>query len=219
MKLEQSFDVDAPLATVWSALIDVQRVAPCLPGAEVTEAGDDGTYNGTFSVKLGPATASYRGSLKIDEVDEAAHRATMRANGTDRRGQGGAKATMVSTLTETASGSTHVEVETDFTITGRLASFSRGGMIQDISNRLLREFADCLQKTLAADQAAAAESPGVAETSAAGVPAAATPATPEAATPVESQPAAAPPKARPISGISLFFGALLDRLKRLFRRS
>ena len=74
MKLEQSFDVDAPLDAVWAALIDVQRVAPCLPGAEVTEVGEDGTYNGTFSVKIGPATASYRGTLKIEEVDEAAHR-------------------------------------------------------------------------------------------------------------------------------------------------
>src|SRR4051794_23857781 len=156
MKLEQSFDVDAPLATVWAALIDVQRVAPCLPGAEVTEAVDDGTYHGTFSVKLGPATASYRGQLKIEEADEAAHRATMRASGTDKRCQGGAKALMVSTRSETAGG-TQVGVEPDFTIPGRLASFSRGGMIQDISTRLLGEFADCLQKTLAAEQTAAAE--------------------------------------------------------------
>ena len=198
MKLEQSFDVDAPLATVWAALIDVQRVAPCLPGAEVTDAGDDGTYHGTFSVKLGPATAAYRGQLKIEEADEATHRATMRASGTDKRGQGGAKALMVSTLSETATGGTHVEVETDFTITGRLASFSRGGMIQDISNRLLGEFADCLQKTLAAEQPAAAP------------PAPGTTAAPQTTT--------APPKAKPISGFGLFFGALLDRLKRLFGR-
>src|SRR4051794_20931687 len=154
MKLEQSFDVDAPLDTVWAALIDVQRVAPCLPGAEVTEAGDDGTYHGTFRVKLGPATAAYRGTLKMEEVDEAAHRATMRASGTDKRGQGGAKALMVSTLRERDGGGTQVDVSTDSPTPGRLASFSRGGMIQDISNRLLREFAECLQQTLASEQPA-----------------------------------------------------------------
>jgi carbon monoxide dehydrogenase subunit G len=208
VKLEQSFDVDAPLNAVWAALIDVERVAPCLPGAEVTEAGDDGTYHGTFSVKLGPATAAYRGQLKVEEADEAAHRATMKANGTDKRGQGGAHATMVSTLTERDGGGTHVTVETDLTITGRLASFSRGGMMQDISNRLMREFADCLQKSLAAERT---EAPAVA---APGAPEAA--ATPPPAP--RATPAAAPPKAKPISGIRLFFGALLDRIRRLFRR-
>ena len=83
MKLEQSFDVDAPLETVWAALIDVERVAPCLPGAELTEVGEDGTFHGTFSVKIGPATAAYRGTLKLEEVDEAAHEVKMRASGTD----------------------------------------------------------------------------------------------------------------------------------------
>lgn len=200
MRLEQSFDVDAPLDAVWSALIDVERVAPCLPGAEVTEAGDDGSYRGTFSVKLGPATASYRGTLKIEEADEAAHRATMRASGTDKRGQGGAKALMVSTLSASEGGGTHVDVETDFTITGRLASFSRGGMIQDISNRLLREFAECLQQTLAGEQPA----PEAAQAAAA------------ASSPPPPRPAPRP--AKPISGFGLFFGALRDRLRRLFAR-
>ena len=114
MKLEQSFDVAAPIDSVWAALIDVERVAPCLPGAEVAPGGEDGTYTGTFSVKLGPATASYRGTITIEEADEATHRATMKANGTDKRGQGGAKATIVSTLTATDAGTTRVDVETDY---------------------------------------------------------------------------------------------------------
>ena len=98
MKLEQSFTVAAPVDEVWQALVDVQRVAPCLPGAEITEAGDDGTYHGTFTVKLGPTTAAYNGTLKLDEVDEAARVAVMSARGTDRRGQGGATATIRSTV-------------------------------------------------------------------------------------------------------------------------
>ena len=74
MKLEHSFEVEAPLERVWQALIDVEQVAPCLPGAEITEAGEDGTYRGNFTVKLGPTTAAYRGELAMEEVDEPAHR-------------------------------------------------------------------------------------------------------------------------------------------------
>jgi carbon monoxide dehydrogenase subunit G len=211
MKLEQSFDVDAPLEQVWDLLIDVQRVAPCLPGAQLTEAGDDGTYNGTFSVKIGPATAAYRGTLKMEEVDEAGHRVTMRATGTDKRGQGGAKALMVSALSAREGGGTHVEVETDMTITGRLASFSRGGMIQDVSNRLLGEFAACLQSKLTTQEAAPGEA-GAAAASAAGEAA-------SAPRPTAAQSTPPPAQAKPISGLRLLIGVLRDRLRRLFRRA
>jgi TolB protein len=85
VKLEHSFRVEAPLERVWQRLIDVQQVAPCLPGAEITEARDDGSYRGTFSVRLGPTTAAYRGELNLEEVDEDARRVVMRANGQDKR--------------------------------------------------------------------------------------------------------------------------------------
>ena len=208
MKLDQSFEVKAPLDEVWSALIDIERVAPCLPGAEVTEAGDGGEFKGTFSVKLGPTTAAYNGTLKMENVDEATHTATMLANGSNRRGQGGAKATIVSRVREADSGGTHVDIDTDYTITGPLARLGRGGMIQDVSNRLLREFAACLQRNLEASQAPA---PQAAPESGAPQPAS------EGAAP-QSAPAPAPAPAKPVSGLSLFFGALLDRLKRLFKR-
>ena len=149
MKLEQSFEVAAPLERVWEALIDVERVAPCLPGAAVTGRNDDGSYNGTFKVKIGPTSAAYTGKLAMENVDESAHTATMDAQGTDKRGQGGAKATIVSTVADAGNGSTRVEVVTDYHITGRLARFGRGGMIEDISNRLLGDFAKCLQTSLA----------------------------------------------------------------------
>ena len=194
MKLEQSFDVRAPVERVWETLIDVERVAPCLPGAEITETADGGAYRGNFTVKLGPTTAAYRGELRMEEADEAVHRAVMRASGQDKRGQGSAKATIVSTLR--AEGElTHVEVETDFTITGRLARFGRGGMMEDVSNRLLRDFAGCLQRSI--------EGPAVAEATDAPRP--------------EGEPAA-PPPARPVRGVSLFLSVLWERIRRLFRR-
>jgi uncharacterized protein len=161
MKLEQSFTVTAPVEQVWATLVDVERVAPCLPGAEITGQSPDGGYEGTFTVKLGPATAAYRGSLKMESLDEASRTATMSAKGTDKRGQGGATASIVSTMHQEGD-DTLVEVVTDFTITGRLARFGRGGMIEDISKRLMRDFAQCLQSTLAAEPAAAAEPPAAA---------------------------------------------------------
>jgi carbon monoxide dehydrogenase subunit G len=220
VKLEHSFQVRAPLERVWEALIDVQRVAPCLPGAEITEAGDDGSYRGTFSVRLGPTTAAYRGELAVQEADAAAHRAVMRASGQDKRGQGSAKATIVSTMRED-DGATMVEVETDFTITGRLARFGRGGMIEDVSNRLLRDFSDCLQQTIEASEAtppAAASEPG-----GEGLP---TQEPPEPSRPVAAAPTAAgpspaappAPRAKPVGGFSLLLRALLDRIRRAFRR-
>ena len=208
MKLEQSFEVRAPVERVWETLVDIERVAPCLPGAEITEAGEDGSYRGTFSVRLGPTTAAYRGELRMDELDESARRVVMHASGQDKRGQGSARAAIVSRLREEGE-VTRVDVETDFTITGRLARFGRGGMIQDISNRLLRDFADCLQQKI--------EAPPAAEPSAVDAVLAATPEG-AAAAPLAAGGGDAPTTAKPIGGFSLFFRVLLDRLRRFFRR-
>ncbi len=208
MKLEHSFDVRAPVERVWETLVDVERVAPCLPGAEITEVGDDGTYRGSFSVRLGPTTAAYRGELSMEEMDEDARRVVMRASGQDKRGQGSAKASIVSTMR--ADGDvTHVDVETDFTITGRLARFGRGGMIEDISNRLLGDFATCLQEKI---EAPAAAEPGPLDAVLAATPEGA------AAAPPAAGGSDAPTTARPIGGFSLVFRALFARLRRLFGR-
>jgi uncharacterized protein len=234
MKLEQSFSVAAPVEQVWDALIDVERIAPCLPGAEITGQAPDGSYEGNFTVKLGPTTASYRGSLKMDSLDEASRTATMHAKGTDKRGQGGANATIVSTLREEG-GETTVDVITDFTITGRLARFGRGGMIEDISKRMMRDFSQCLQATLTTEPApaAAAEAPPAAApvtpgeeadaavASAGGAAAeasAATGAAPAPPAPKPAPPRAAPPPAKPIKGFSLLLSVLWERIKRLFGR-
>jgi carbon monoxide dehydrogenase subunit G len=230
VKLQQSFEVRAPVERVWETLIDIEHVAPCLPGAEITEAGDDGVYRGNFTVKLGPTTASYRGELQMEETDASAHRAVMRASGQDKRGQGTAKATIVSQL-EAAGDVTRVEVDTDFTITGRLARFGRGGMIQDISNRLLKDFAECLQRRIEAKPAAGGESAAAAAADATAAPTDATaPAPPGDATAPAPTDATAPapaatrspadpaPAAKPIGGLSLFFRALWDRIRRIFGR-
>src|SRR3954469_15900899 len=156
MKLEHSFEVAAPVETVWKTLIDLEQVAPCLPGAAITGHDEDGPYHGAFQVKRGPTTASYRGTIRIQAMDEQAHTATLAAKGTDKRGQGGATATIVNTVRPSDSGGTHVDAVTDFTITGRLASFGRGGMIKDISNKLLGRFADCLQQRLTTEPEGAA---------------------------------------------------------------
>ena len=236
MKLEQSFTVAAPVEKVWDMLVDVERVAPCLPGAEITGQGPDGSYEGNFTVKLGPTTASYRGSLRMDSLDEASRTATMHAKGTDKRGQGGANATIVSTMRQEGE-ETVVDVVTDFTITGRLARFGRGGMIEDISKRMMRDFSQCLQASMASEPAqapAAAEAPAAAApvtpgeeadaaaASAGGAAAeasAATEAAPTPPAPTPAPPRAAPAPAKPIKGFSLLLSVLWDRIKRLFGRS
>jgi uncharacterized protein len=227
MKLEQSFSVAAPVEQVWDALIDVERVAPCLPGAEITGQAPDGSYEGNFTVKLGPTTASYRGSLKMDSLDEASRTATMHAKGTDKRGQGGANATIVSSMREEG-GETVVDVITDFTITGRLARFGRGGMIEDISKRMMRDFAQCLQATLtsepapeaAAEPAPAVDAPAEADAAVASAGGAAAEASAAQASPSAPppRPAVQPQAAKPVHGIRLVLSVLWERIVRFFKR-
>jgi uncharacterized protein len=207
MKLEQSFEVDAPVERVWKALIDVEHVAPCLPGAEVTGHDGEGTWSGNFTMKIGPTTAAYRGTLHMDSLDETAHTATMHANGMDKRGQGGAKAAITSRLTQTERGGTYVAVVTDYHITGKLARFGRGGMIEDISSRLLREFGRRLQDSLTDQPRASTEAPSAAEAGQEGEPRAAEP--PPPAPPVQADEAAV----EPLNAISLLRPIIAQRLR------
>jgi carbon monoxide dehydrogenase subunit G len=160
MKLENEFTVPASIDEAWAVLLDIPRVAPCLPGATVEPGGDDGTYNGTMKVKIGPISASYKGTVKIEDADESAHRVAMRAQAKDARGQGTAAATITSTMEETADG-TKVHVETDMRITGAAAQFGRGVM-QDVSAKMMKRFADCLAQEIGGGAAAEAEEPAAA---------------------------------------------------------
>lgn len=226
MKLEQSFEVSAPIDRVWKALVDVEHVAPCLPGAAVTGRNDDGSYNGTFTIKIGPTTAAYAGKLEMKEISEENHEATMHAQGNDKRGQGGANATIVSKVVEEKPGETRVDVATDYHITGRLARFGRGGMIEDISERLLREFAQRLQASLAEEPAAEAKAPEAAAGDGkapedAAAPAAEASAEPAAeATPADSEAKPEEPETRteaasePLDAGSLVGSVMAERVKR-----
>jgi uncharacterized protein len=147
MKLENEFTVNVPVEDAWNVLLDLERVTPCLPGAALTEQSDDDEYKGEMKVRLGPVTQEYNGTVRIEEADESEHRAVLKADGKDARGQGAATATITSTLHDEGDGSTKVRVETDMQITGRAAQFGRG-VQQDVAKRLLSRFAECLENEI-----------------------------------------------------------------------
>jgi carbon monoxide dehydrogenase subunit G len=142
MELTNEFRVAVPQHEAWTLLTDVERIAPCMPGAELQEIeGDD--YRGVVKVKVGPITAQYKGKASFIEQDEAAGRAVLRAEGRDTRGQGNANATITALLVPDGDG-TRVTVTTDLTVTGRVAQFGRG-VLADVSSKLLNQFVDCLE--------------------------------------------------------------------------
>jgi hypothetical protein len=143
VKIEDQFRVDVPIDEAWKVLLDLERIAPCLPGAQLTEVEGD-EYRGTVKIKVGPITAQYKGVAKITEADEANHKVVLQAEGRDTRGQGNASAAVVATLVEDGAG-TVVKIDTDLNITGKVAQFGRGVMA-DVSSKLLGQFADNLQK-------------------------------------------------------------------------
>ena len=166
MELTNDFRVDVPPSTAWTVLTDVERIAPCMPGAQLQEIEGD-EYRGVVKVKVGPITAQYKGKAMFQELDEAGHRAVLRAEGRDTRGQGNASATITATLQPDGEG-THVTVQTDLTVTGKVAQFGRGVMA-DVSAKLLDQFVQCLESTVlsspdngpAAAATAGADEPGV----------------------------------------------------------
>ncbi|MGB8994649.1 MAG: SRPBCC family protein [Pseudonocardiaceae bacterium] len=145
MKLEHKFTVPAPVDTVWQALLDPARVAPCFPGATITSASGD-EFAGIVKVRLGPISLQYRGSGRFTDTDETAHRTVIRASGTASGGQGTVTATVVASLVENGAG-TAVTVATDMMVTGRPAQFGRG-LIEDVGGKIISQFADCLSASL-----------------------------------------------------------------------
>ena len=177
MKLKHEFTVAAPIDTVWQALLDPERVAPCFPGATITSASGD-EFAGIVKVRLGPVSLQYRGKGRFTGTDEVAHRTVIEASGTASGGQGTAAAKVHASLAENGEATT-VSVTTDLTVTGKPAQFGRG-LIEDVGKKIIGQFADCLSKSLApADQPAPA------------------PASPPPAAP--SPPAPAPPSPAPSS--------------------
>ena len=142
MELTNEFHVNVPVERAWAVLTDVELIAPCLPGAALEEVEGD-EYRGGVKIKVGPITAQYKGKATFLEKDEANHKAVLRAEGRDTKGQGNANATITATLVSVGGG-TDVKVVTDLTITGRVAQFGRG-VLADVSAKLLNQFVDCLE--------------------------------------------------------------------------
>ena len=208
MEFDNAFEVPLPPDQAWPMLMDIQRIAPCMPGAQLTEVVDTSTYKGNISVRLGPVALTFAGIVKFEEIDNAKHTARVKAQGNDAKGRGGANAAASFRLEPTAGGS-KVLVHTDLTLSGSVAQYGRGvGMIQATASQLMKQFADNLKTQIASQQSAAAP---------AAAPAAPSPSAPVAGAPTTAAPVTPPaPAAKPISGFALMARVIWDAIVRLF---
>jgi carbon monoxide dehydrogenase subunit G len=194
--IENEFTSTAPIDHLWAYLLDVERVAPCMPGAELTETIDDRNWKGKVLMKLGPVSLSFAGNVSMDERDDIGHRVVLHAKGMEQKGKGAANAVVTSWL-EPGDGITTVKMQADITLTGAVAQLSRG-LLPDISKKLTQQFADCLQASMATSEATDTAGDG-------GGPA------PAGANPVAVQP-------RAIGGFRLGAWAFVRAVARFFRR-
>lgn len=156
MRLEHSFEVPAPKTKAWDLLMDVPRVVPCMPGAELDETVSESQWKATMSVKLGPIALQFATDVTRENADEVAGTVTLSAKAREKRGRGGAQAAIASTLTEVDGGGTRVDIVTDLTLSGAVAQYGRG-IVQDVSQQLIGRFADCLRSQLSAETPEEAE--------------------------------------------------------------
>ena len=211
MLIGDSFTVHTPVERLWAFLQDVERIAPCMPGAELTETVDDHTWKGRVHVKFGPVQMTFSGTVTMDERDDDAHRAKLSAKGTEQRGKGAASARVESWLEPAGDDGTRVNIRSDITITGAAAQLSRG-LLPDVSKLLTKKFADCLQSTLEQEGAAEAAAPNAAGATASSEGSEANPSPAPASTP---RPA---PKPQAVGGIGLGLRALWSAIKRFFAK-
>ncbi|HWP26897.1 MAG TPA: SRPBCC family protein [Xanthobacteraceae bacterium] len=170
MEFDNAFDVPLPPAQAWPLLMDIKRIAPCMPGAELTAVVDPTTYRGRIAVRLGPVALAFAGTVKFEEIDEVNHRARVRAQGSDDKGRGAAQAVATFRL-EPANGGSRVLVHTDLALSGMVAQYGRGvGMIQATAAALIGQFAANLKDQIA--RGGGAESIAVTTKPAAAAPAA-----------------------------------------------
>jgi carbon monoxide dehydrogenase subunit G len=231
MEFDNAFEVPLPPDQAWPVLMDIRGIAPCMPGAQLTEVIDDRTYKGNIAVRLGPVALTFAGLVKFEEIDNINHSARVRAQGTDAKGRGSAQAAATFRLEPTATGS-KVLVHTDLTLSGAVAQYGRGvGMIQATASALMNQFANALKAQLTQREPAAAPAPTAAapaptspaapasDARAIPSPATASPAAPPSAVPAAAPPSPAaplPPAAKPISGVSLMLQVAWDAIRRLF---
>ncbi len=198
MQFQNQFKVEVAPEEAWAILTDIERIAPCMPGAELTEVIDANTFKGTVSVRLGPVALTFAGEARFEDRDDAGHSARVKAQGRDAKGRGGANADVRFRLIPAEGSGTTVEIDTDLQLSGSVAQYGRGvGMIKDVATQLIDRFAAALHQQIVADKPAAPET----------APAAA-PASPP------------PPAAKPISGVGLgltvLWNSFVRGLKRLF---
>ena len=146
-KIEEEFEVRAPVPQVWEYLIDPARVVVCIPGAELLEAQDERTFVGAVKVKVGPMTMSYKGLMKFTEVDEQEHQVRMVGEGREAGGAGSAKVTMLSKVAPLGGGGSLVVVNAEVDLVGKIVQFGRG-MIEEVSRQLFRQFSACVKQRL-----------------------------------------------------------------------
>lgn len=144
MLIENDIEVAAPVDQVWNYMLDVPRMAPCIPGAEITEDLGDGKYKGRVTTKMGPVSLRFLGDAEIVEQDQSSKRIVMKAAGSEEKGKGQANMTMTTTLQSSGSG-TRIKVAQDLDLSGAAAQYGRG-MIQDVTGTLMKSFADCVQE-------------------------------------------------------------------------
>jgi uncharacterized protein len=158
MRLEHSFEVPASPEATLALLLDAERVVPCMPGAELREVVDDATWKAAMGVKLGPVAMQFLVDVRLLERDDGARRVTLGMSGRDTRGKGGAEGTVVSSLAAMDGGGTRVQMDTDLRFSGQVAQLGRPGVVQDVSNKLVGQFAECIRAQLSAspEEAAAA---------------------------------------------------------------
>ena len=200
-KIEERFEVKAPVERVWQYLIDPKRVVHCLPGAELLEQQDDQTFLGAIKVKVGPLSMSYKGQAKFTEINEETHQVRMVGDAREVGGSGSTKVSMLSTVSASASGGSEVVVNADIDLVGKIVQFGRG-MIEEVSRQMFRQFSACVKQQLEV-----ADEP---------------PATGESQSAHETQPASASQPAQPtetkaVAATPLAFRALWAIIARFFK--
>ena len=199
MEFENSFNVGVPVDEAWAILTDVERIAPCMPGAELTEVIDENSFKGKVSVRLGPVALTFAGDARFEDRDDEGHSARVKAQGRDAKGRGGANANVDFRLIPAEDGTTTVQIRTDLQLSGSVAQYGRGvGMIKDVATQLIDRFADALHEQIVAERGAADEA---GETDSASG---------------EDRPAP-PPAAEPISGVSLGVSVMWNAFTRWLR--
>ena len=203
MEFDSSFEIPLAPDQAWPVLMDVARIAPCMPGAELTEIIDAQNYKGKISVRLGPVALAFAGRIQLEDIDNATHSARVKAQGSDAKGRGAANAAATFKVEPKNAGSI-VLIHTDLALSGAVAQYGRGvGMIQATAAQIIKQFADNLRAQLA-QQSAAPAAPAQTGAAEAGAP-------PSPAT-------ATPAAVKPISGFSLMLRVMLQQIAALFGR-